>query len=1046
MAWTRLHRGLRRLLLVVSAGLAAGAWAQFSHLPARERNLTALLSPTGAHDARSFVLSDGAAAVTVLALQDRQILASRSYDSGGFLSFPTVVAGAPYDSFGVKQFEVARGPGQTVYLAYVAENNPGTMIRTRTSTDLGATWGPEVAISTPTAGGRSVRDVEIASSGNMVAVLFLGNAGYDPFVSVSTDAGIGFSVPVRLDAGVPARRFAAPSAAVAVTPGGTISAAFVQDRDGNQTDEADVWVTRSTDGGLTFSAETSVQPANHLLSANVDLAVANDGGVLLTFWDYQEFAGPPVVEYHVYVYRSTNGGSTYLGVGNFLQPTGTGIALKPRVAVATAPSGTALLRYVDATFQLRVHRSTDHGASWGAGTTLVATASQTTQIPVIHTAAGWLVAWSDVRTDTYDGRSTDAYYRVSTTDGVSWLPEVTLGVAPQESRVESLADAGDPGGGRRVYLSYLDAGASGGRDLDVKGGRVLVATGALDFERRDMADLEMGLRPSAAPGAAVAADGNRVVEAFAATSPSARTNVYVARSTDGGYSFLPPVRVGSTALGSRIEGEPRIAIVPGGAVHLVFSSDTGPNREIRYTRSLDGGATWSPDQVLGTVVGWQAGLTGNRQFPAVQLVAQGSGVWVAWSDSFSVMLARSTNGGASFSVADVDQDGTQTARAPSLCVAGNRVVLATTASTGFPLYLWSVWGLVSEDGGATWGTRTQLRAGAVGGYALFPVAACHATAPPVVVYLDFRNVVDGELRSTIYQTPGAWSTDVAVAAPANLVPGLHDVAYLANGNAVVLFPDLVTGRLWRTAAFTPGAFTNLAAVDDLIPNPAGLSLNPHIATSGTDVFFTWLDQANGWPNLVSMVLNDDLDVAGRGAMRIDSAQPEGAWDGSVPPPPTGGVVAASAGRAHYAWTSQRLSGDAEVLYNVYDPGDLDHDGIAAGVDCNDFDPGVYFAPTVVQNLLVSDMGGTFLNWSSQSASAGPDTRYDVVRGTLSSLRATGGYGSATCLWNGFGGNVFQDPAPDPPPGDGFWYFVRAENVCGVGSYGVPDLDAASPCP
>jgi len=65
------------------------------------------------------------------------------------------------------------------------------------------------------------------------------------------------------------------------------------------------------------------------------------------------------------------------------------------------------------------------------------------------------------------------------------------------------------------------------------------------------------------------------------------------------------------------------------------------------------------------------------------------------------------------------------------------------------------------------------------------------------------------------------------------------------------------------------------------------------------------------------------------------------------------------------------------------------------------------------------MGSTLLNWSSQSASAGPGTRYDVVRGTLSSLRATGGYGSATCLWNDFMKNVFQDLAPDPPPGDAY---------------------------
>jgi hypothetical protein len=67
--------------------------------------------------------------------------------------------------------------------------------------------------------------------------------------------------------------------------------------------------------------------------------------------------------------------------------------------------------------------------------------------------------------------------------------------------------------------------------------------------------------------------------------------------------------------------------------------------------------------------------------------------------------------------------------------------------------------------------------------------------------------------------------------------------------------------------------------------------------------------------------------------------------------------------------------------------------------------------------------------------------YDVVRGALGILRATGGdftLATTTCLANDTPGTSAPDPAT-PPLSDGFWYVVRGASCGGPGTY-----DDASP--
>jgi hypothetical protein len=76
------------------------------------------------------------------------------------------------------------------------------------------------------------------------------------------------------------------------------------------------------------------------------------------------------------------------------------------------------------------------------------------------------------------------------------------------------------------------------------------------------------------------------------------------------------------------------------------------------------------------------------------------------------------------------------------------------------------------------------------------------------------------------------------------------------------------------------------------------------------------------------------------------------------------------------------------------------------------------------------------SWSAVSGAA----TYDAVYGGLAVLRSTGGgFKSAVtgCLANDAAATAFSEGST-PPVGDGLWYLVRANNICGVpGTYDDP---------
>ena len=75
-----------------------------------------------------------------------------------------------------------------------------------------------------------------------------------------------------------------------------------------------------------------------------------------------------------------------------------------------------------------------------------------------------------------------------------------------------------------------------------------------------------------------------------------------------------------------------------------------------------------------------------------------------------------------------------------------------------------------------------------------------------------------------------------------------------------------------------------------------------------------------------------------------------------------------------------------------------------------------------------------LLWDNQFGLTGPGTRYDVYRGLLSDLQATG-LGSGECLTIPPSFQFFVTDEDLPAAGDGFYFVVRAQNQAALSTWG-----------
>ncbi len=132
--------------------------------------------------------------------------------------------------------------------------------------------------------------------------------------------------------------------------------------------------------------------------------------------------------------------------------------------------------------------------------------------------------------------------------------------------------------------------------------------------------------------------------------------------------------------------------------------------------------------------------------------------------------------------------------------------------------------------------------------------------------------------------------------------------------------------------------------------------------------------------------------------------------------------------------------------------DNDGDVVDDACDCDATDASAFAPPTEVPRLRLNGSAPTSFGWDSQKGTAGDGTTYTVISGDLSDLHNDAGFAFACTLTTGVGNPPVTDSRPNPLPGEGSYYLIRATNACADATYGdanvAPDprdsLDLSTP--
>jgi hypothetical protein len=153
------------------------------------------------------------------------------------------------------------------------------------------------------------------------------------------------------------------------------------------------------------------------------------------------------------------------------------------------------------------------------------------------------------------------------------------------------------------------------------------------------ANISNNTNSSLTPQVAVDATGN--IYAVWEDDTASNSNILFSRSTNGGAIFSTPQNISKS---SRSSFNPLIAVDAQGAVNVVWVSNAPGNNDIFFSRSTDGGSTFSAPLNLSND-------PADSLSPQLAVDAAGNIniVWESDDIKFGVLFSHSTDGGATFS-------------------------------------------------------------------------------------------------------------------------------------------------------------------------------------------------------------------------------------------------------------------------------------------------------------------------------------------------------------------------------------------------------------
>jgi len=296
---------------------------------------------------------------------------------------------------------------------------------------------------------------------------------------------------------------------------------------------------------------------------------------------------------------------------------------------------------------------------------------------------------------------------------------------------------------------------------------------------------------SLAPAIAVDSSGNPHV-AWHDNTPG-NLVIYYKRSTDGGATWTASVRLTWTLDNSTY---PAIAVDPFGNPHVVWRYDTIRNVLINYSGSTDGGATWTPRKMLAS----NSSASLNKGLYPVIAVGPAGTLCVVWHDDetgyypdqHEVYYTRSTDGGATWSSSQRLSWASGDSQYPAIAAdpMGNlHLAFRDSVLGNFEVYYKR-----STDEGATWWTTQRLTWTL--GDAEYPAVVADSLGNPHVVWYEDTPGNDEIFYRKSTDKGALWSWTAQKRLTWNSGESAHPVIRVdSSGNPHVVWYDNTPGNL-----------------------------------------------------------------------------------------------------------------------------------------------------------------------------------------------------------------------------------------------------------
>jgi hypothetical protein len=342
-------------------------------------------------------------------------------------------------------------------------------------------------------------------------------------------------------------------------------------------------------------------------------------------------------------------------------------------------------------------------------------------------------------------------------------------------------------------------------------------------------------------------DGNPVIVWYGGAIATDR-HIFISRSTDGGATFLAPLKLDSTPM---LKGwYPTLLCTQGGNIYVCWQESIPGTWHLYLTRSTDGGQTFGPRVQVESNGGWAP------QLPSLAVDSHDnlSCTWVGYPNPAngyysSVYLARSTDHGLSFGPSiDVDSTIERPVHAsyPSIGAdSSGDVYLAWRDDRGDTIthYPYHIYSVKSSDGGNSFSAAARVDVpGETSG--TFPSLVVDRTGQNVWVahkersggYGIFvgRSTDGGTSFSTTGRLDSILDSDVpglALSEPDRLFLTWYDVRNGAN----IYFANSTDGGV----TFSQGQRVN-SDFDSVVSWSPGIAVG-----SGDTVFVCWTDGRHG---------------------------------------------------------------------------------------------------------------------------------------------------------------------------------------------------------